>query len=59
MPFVGGLTTRCYLSDYPHWDGDWPHTVEIASDRKDLSDVTKQKMLHENAARFYNLSDSI
>ena len=43
-----------YASDYPHWDGDWPHTVKTVTDRSDLSDITKRKMLHDNVARFYN-----
>lgn len=47
--------TLLYSSDYPHWDGDWPRTVKIVRDRTDLSDTTKQKMLHDNVARFYGL----
>jgi predicted TIM-barrel fold metal-dependent hydrolase len=27
-------------------------------ERKDLSDDTKRKMLHDNVARFYKLSDA-
>jgi predicted TIM-barrel fold metal-dependent hydrolase len=45
--------TLLYASDYPHWDGDWPHTVAKVRERDDLSDVTKRKMLNENAIRFY------
>lgn len=42
-----------YSSDYPHWDGDWPHTVRAVRERQDLTDATKRKMLGENAVRFY------
>jgi predicted TIM-barrel fold metal-dependent hydrolase len=49
--------TILYSSDYPHWDGDWPHTVKAIRDRKDLSDTTKQKMLHDNVARFYKFKE--
>jgi uncharacterized protein len=47
-----------YSSDYPHWDGDWPHTIKVVRERKDLSDDTKRKMLHDNVARFYKLSEA-
>ena len=47
-----------YSSDYPHWDGDWPHTVTAIRGRTDLSDDTKKKMLHDNAVRFYKLADT-
>src|SRR6266536_250896 len=50
--------TLLYSSDYPHWDGDWPHTVKAVRERGDLSASTKQKMLHDNVARFYKLSDA-
>ena len=48
--------TLLYSSDYPHWDGDWPHTVQIVRERKDLSEDSKRKMLHDNVARFYKLT---
>jgi len=48
--------TILYSSDYPHWDGDWPHTVQAIRKRNDLSDEIKKKMLHDNVARFYNLN---
>ena len=45
--------TLLYASDYPHWDGDWPHTTARVRRRKDLSDEVKRKMLHQNALHFY------
>jgi predicted TIM-barrel fold metal-dependent hydrolase len=42
-----------YASDYPHWDGDWPHTVQSVRKRTDLSDELKRKLLHDNALLFY------
>jgi len=51
--------TLLYSSDYPHWDGDWPHTVKAVRERTDLSDNTKQKMLHDNVARFYKLAPPV
>jgi predicted TIM-barrel fold metal-dependent hydrolase len=47
--------TLLYSSDYPHWDGDWPHTIKAVRERDDLSEDVKRKMLHDNAARFYKL----
>jgi predicted TIM-barrel fold metal-dependent hydrolase len=49
--------TLLYSSDYPHWDGDWPHTVAAVQDREDVSDQTKRKMMHDNVLRFYNLPE--
>ena len=50
--------TILYASDYPHWDGDWPHTVAAVSERDDISEDVKRKMLHDNVLRFYNMSES-
>ena len=45
-----------YASDYPHWDMEWPHSVSQVVRRRNISDVTKQKILADNAKRFYRLS---
>ena len=45
--------TLLYASDYPHWDGDWPHTIRSTLERDDLSDTAKRKLVHDNALRFY------
>jgi len=45
-----------YASDYPHWDMEWPHSVSQVVRRKDISDVTKQKILADNAKAFYRFS---
>ena len=45
-----------YASDYPHWDMEWPHSVNQVVRRKNIPDMTKQKILADNAKRFYRLS---
>ena len=42
-----------FASDYPHWDGMFPHVVSTIRGRKDLSEKAKQKVLGENAERLY------
>jgi len=44
-----------YASDYPHWDSEWPHTVDELMRRDDLNARVKAKILGQNALRFYDL----
>ena len=44
-----------YASDYPHWDSEWPHTVDELLERKDLDRKVKAKILGQNVLRFYAL----
>ena len=37
-------------SDYPHFDSEYPHTVETIRARKDLDERQKTKILGGNAA---------
>ncbi len=46
-----------FASDYPHWDGMFPHVVSTLRGRNDLSDTAKQKILGENAKRMYGWRD--
>ncbi len=45
-----------YASDYPHWDTGWPNTVKKVMSREDITDGQRQKIMCENARRFYGLS---
>ena len=45
-----------FASDYPHWDGLFPNAVSTIKKRTDISDGAKQKILSENAKRFYGWS---
>jgi predicted TIM-barrel fold metal-dependent hydrolase len=42
-----------FASDYPHWDGIFPHVVSTIRARKDISESAKEKILGANASRFY------
>src|SRR6266404_9690169 len=48
-----GADKILFASDYPHWDGMFPHVVSTIRGRKDISDDAKAKILGENAKRFY------
>ena len=43
------------MTDYPHWDSEWPHTVDELLKRDDLSHGLKGKILGGNALGFYGL----
>ena len=45
-----------YASDYPHWDGSYPHSLAELRGREDLSEAQKRKLLGENAQRLYQLA---
>lgn len=42
-----------FASDYPHWDGMFPFVTKTIRERKDISDQAKDRILGENAKRFY------
>jgi len=44
-----------FASDYPHWDGNWPHMVDTLLERDDLSATLKRKILSDNTLRFYGM----
>ena len=41
--------------DNPHWDTDWPRSVQKLRARTDLTDENKRRLLCDNAAAFYRL----
>jgi len=58
IPYVLGWVGEdniLYASDYPHWDSEWPHTVDELMKRDDLNARVKAKILGQNALRFYDL----
>jgi predicted TIM-barrel fold metal-dependent hydrolase len=42
-----------YASDWPHWDGDYPHSLEEVRRRADLDDEARAGVLYGAAERFY------
>jgi hypothetical protein len=42
-----------FASDYPHWDGNFPHMTSTLKRRKDITDRQKDKILRANAAELY------
>lgn len=50
-----GADTVMYASDYPHWDCEYPESLHKIQSREDLSEVQRQALLHDTAARFYNI----
>jgi predicted TIM-barrel fold metal-dependent hydrolase len=62
MPIVAqeiGAEKLLYASDYPHWDSDWPNTVKTLVERGDVSDDLRQKVMSDNALRFYGLKNPV
>jgi len=51
-----GAEMILFASDYPHWDGLFPRAVSTLRERTDISEKSKQKILSENAKRFYGWS---
>ncbi len=49
-----------WASDYPHFDCRFPHTVDLITERDELSERVKAKIMGENALKFYtriNMND--
>jgi hypothetical protein len=48
-----------FASDYPHWDGAWPHATSelLAHNEGRVSDGTLARVAGANARRFYALPE--
>jgi predicted TIM-barrel fold metal-dependent hydrolase len=44
-----------YASDFPHWDHEYPRSLQKMRDHPGLSEETKVKILRENAKRLFKL----
>jgi predicted TIM-barrel fold metal-dependent hydrolase len=54
-----GADKLLFASDYPHWDGEYPHAVRNLTGRADLSDTVLQKLMCDNALRFYGIESRV
>ena len=48
-----GAERLLFASDYPHWDGIFPHVVATIQAREDITPEVKEMVLGANANRFY------
>lgn len=44
-----------YASDYAHWDCEYPNSVRKISERTELTETQKRRVLRDNAIDFYGL----
>jgi predicted TIM-barrel fold metal-dependent hydrolase len=59
LPYVMeniGSGVILFASDYPHWDGGFPHMVSTVCGRTDISDQQKDEIMRANAMRLYGWS---
>jgi predicted TIM-barrel fold metal-dependent hydrolase len=42
-----------FASDYPHWDGGFPHMTRMVRERRDLTETQKENIMRNNAIRLY------
>ena len=50
---VLGRNRLVYASDWPHWDNEYPESIEEIWERKDLTAKDKKALLRDNALEFY------
>jgi predicted TIM-barrel fold metal-dependent hydrolase len=51
-----GDNSLVYASDWPHWDHEYPQSLEHLWQRTDLSEAQKRAILADNARTMYGLS---
>jgi uncharacterized protein len=50
---VAGAEHILYASDYPHFDGRFPHTVRLTAGRAEFPPEVQRKILNDNPRRLY------
>lgn len=59
LPYVAewlGEDNILYPSDYPHWDGAFPDSVDELAERTDVSEALKRKIFFDNPQRLYGFT---
>jgi uncharacterized protein len=51
-----GESQIVYASDFPHWDNGYPGSIEEITNRGDVSDAQKRKILGDNTRRLYGIA---
>jgi predicted TIM-barrel fold metal-dependent hydrolase len=51
-----GDQSLVYASDWPHWDHEYPESIEHLWGREDLTEAQKRGILADNARAMYGLS---
>ena len=47
-----------YASDWPHWDNDFPNSIDHIWEREDITKGQKRAILRNNPLAMYGISDS-
>ena len=47
-----------YASDWPHWDNDFPNSIDHIWERDDITESQKKAILRDNPLAMYGIKDS-
>ncbi len=54
---VMGVNKLFYASDWPHWDNEYPESIQHIWRREDLTEQDKKAILRDNAMEMYHLQN--
>lgn len=55
---VLGADKLFYASDWPHWDHEYPHSLDEVLERDDISSDDKRLIARDNAIKLYGMSEA-
>lgn len=53
-----GEDALVYASDWPHWDNDFPNSIDHIWERDDITESQKKAILRDNPLAMYGIEDS-